>query len=156
MQPLVPIFMRHAAAASAEQDHGSQTEIAGRGHLTFEFRDNPFESLVRKVEKLIDRDPKEALRLLKMTISSKLFSAPRELERLSGKLDETLEKLREMRPQPALQNAALAPLLSAAFTRETFGLPPSLPAARPQPANFNWPPESTGAMPGADLSSLAA
>jgi hypothetical protein len=154
MQPLVPIFMRNAAATSAEQEHGSQTGVNERGHLTFEFRDNPFESLVRKVEKLIDRDPKEALRLLKMTISSKLFSAPRELERLGSKLDETLEKLRELKPQAALANADTAPALTAAFSRESFALPAATPAFRPMPqaANTNRP----GAAPGADLSSLAA
>ena len=140
MQTLVPVFMRHAAAAFAEQDHSSQTGINERGTLTLEFRDNPFESLVRKVNQLLDRDPKEALRLLKTTLINKLFTAPRELERLGDKLDETLLKLQEMKqqgPDADLTGPAFtgAPALTSAFARQAFGLPaPENKPAAPAPA----------------------
>jgi hypothetical protein len=129
--PLTPVFMRHAAAPAAREHDSSQSEIAGRGHFTLEFRDTPFESFVRRLERLIDADPAEALRCLKTTLSGRVFSAPRELARLGGKLDETLQKLRDMKPQgpdAALAGPAFAvPALAGTFTREAFALPPAAP-----------------------------
>jgi hypothetical protein len=147
MQNVTPIFMRHATGPAARQEHGSRTGtgVSERGALTFEFRDNPFESLVRKVSQLLDRDPKEALRLLKATLTDKIFTAPRELERLGDKLDETLLKLQEMKQQgPAADLTgpafAAAPALTSAFSREAFGLPaPEARPAAPAPALSQTP-----------------
>jgi hypothetical protein len=157
--PLTPVFMDRAAATRAAQDHdGSQTDIGERGHFTLEFRDNPFESFVRRLEKLIDADPAEALRSLKTTLSGKVFSAPRELARLGDKLDETLQKLRDMKlqgPDAALAGPAFAtalPALAAAFTREALALPPSDPAAAPATPAFAAPRHPFAApQPGAPL-----
>ena len=72
-----------------ENQSKNQSDSAADGidSLTLEFKDNPFASFIRELESLIERDPKEAFRLLQMVVSDKLFDKKQQMELLSEKLD---------------------------------------------------------------------
>jgi hypothetical protein len=136
MLSLTPEFMRHALPPSLRQGRDSDSQADGVDAFTLEFRDNPFASLLRRVDKLMDTDPREALRLLKSTIAERAYTGKREISELKTRLDNTLERLRdEWKPEDNGLGRA-APNLNNAFSRGALGLAPAqiAPSSAPAPA----------------------
>ncbi len=113
MAVITDIFGFHARglgrAASIDVAGTSNSDAETAGLLTLEYHDDPFKSLMRKVEKLIDTDPAEALRLADGARRSGVFSASRMEEKLKNALNRIIEVLHQDRE------------LGAAFTRGTLG-----------------------------------
>jgi len=137
MSIITPEFLHsaHGSDFLTDQDAAARSDSASdadqMGALTHEFRDNPFASFLRKIEKLIERDPEQALNLLKTTLNDKVFSTKFEQDKLTAKLDEAYEQSRNF-GWTAHNNPAV-PMVSAAFTRGALALLP-VAANAPQPA----------------------
>ena len=126
MLALSDIFDRHAPlppearedAEAADTDTGSEAETGGL--LTLEYRDNPFASLIRRIDRLAETDPAGAFELARTALLEKTFR---------GRAEERLEdKLREiavlMKP-----DTGGVPRLGRAFVTSVLHLP--LPDRKP-------------------------
>jgi hypothetical protein len=125
MSKLCSIFDRHApgetpeGAAGAEQAASSGSGANGKA-LTFEYRDTPFISFMRRVKDMIQTDPKEALRLIMNAKEAKLFVRAHEKERIKEAMTRIIDALRREHPQG----------LTATFFRSALDLPPPVPEHR--------------------------
>ena len=131
MQVITPEFIQRAknapTTARSSQTAGQQTDSGEvMDHFTFDMADSPFQSVLRTIEKLIDTDPREAMRLLKTTLSDRLFTADAQLSRLSQAMDEIQEELRRQKPEESFETAIA---LQSAFTRGMHSLPAPQAAA---------------------------
>ncbi len=154
MLELNPIFMRHAAppelagqeaAAASGADSGAESSAGGQegGILTLEYTDSPFESFLRRLERLLATNPREALYLGRIAHLDGVFEGPDGL-RLAACLEEITAavQLQEgLSPAFAVQAAALpvpelAPDAVSGFTApEVFmSLSPALQSLRPGPS----------------------
>lgn len=131
MYRLRDIFSLHGARDSASLGavSDSQSDAGAKGGvLTLEFRDNPFASFMRRLERLIDQDPVAALKMARLALLDKVFGKAVE-DRLRHKMDAIIERLAQAQP-------AGTPMLLGAFTRAGFSLAPASAASlsAPQPA----------------------
>lgn len=122
MASLRDIFSFHARALPETEEHANSTETQtgadGMDSLTLEMRDNPLESFMRKIEKLIDLDPAEAFRMASHALTEKVFGAAA-AARLTAKVTELAELLQRDRQ------------LGLAFTKSALGLEPVKAEASP-------------------------
>lgn len=132
--------MRHARSLVAARD--SESDVGGTDVLAFDYRDNPFADVIRKIDRLLDTDPGEALRLVRGTLGDRLYTAKSQIAALSGRLDLSLERVRlEKRPEDE-RGFDAAPLQNG-FNRAVLGLsavaagravPAPAPAQAPSPS----------------------
>lgn len=72
MSGLKSEFTKHAAFSAAINGAAHQTDTQSDADsmdvLTFEYEDNPFTSFIKKLETLMETDPQEALRLIRLRL----------------------------------------------------------------------------------------
>lgn len=133
--------MRHAQRRPAVQN--TESGIGGADVLAFDYRDNPFTGLIRKIDRLMDSDPREALRLVRGTLGDRLYTAKSQISALSGRLDLSLERVRLEKTPEEDRVFDDAPSLQSGFGRAVFGLsavaagrgvPAPAPVQAPSPA----------------------
>ena len=129
MFPLKPEFMRHADPMTAAQTAGndSATDADEGGALPLEMRDNPFASLMRHIERLIDLDPKEAFRLAQIALLDKIFEGDLE-EKLRLKLDQLIDLVHKQEEKPDLSGPFTKSALHLTATQPVFQPPAFMPA----------------------------
>lgn len=124
MSDLRAIFAFHAGddvpAAARLRGAASETEAGGVDSLTLEFRDNPLESFMRRIDRLVDIDPAEAFRMARHALQDKTFGPAAET-RLSARMTELATVLHRERE------------LGAAFALSVAGVT-ARPASVPVPA----------------------
>lgn len=87
-------FTKHAPLPVAHDNarrSDTQSDAEGMDVLTFEYEDNPFTSFMKKLETLMETDPQEALRLIRLAIADEVFERKSQLKKLSETLDEALD-----------------------------------------------------------------
>ncbi len=105
LQTIRPEFHRCAAwQAIAAAGNTSDTDTAAdTGILSLEMRDNPFASLMRRIDRLLDtgqrEDMLEAFELTRAAILDGVFEGKQELE-LNEKLSSIIELVHAARPVP--------------------------------------------------------
>ena len=126
---LTPEFMRHAAALSTEQTtkNDSATDADAGGALTLEMRDNPFASLMRQIERLIDLDPKEAFRMAQIALLDKIFDGDLE-EKLRLKLDQLIDLVHKQEEKPDISGPFAKSALNLTTAQTVFQSPNLMPA----------------------------
>jgi hypothetical protein len=117
--------MHHADPLSSVQEAGKDSTAGAEtnGILTHEMRDNPFASLMRKLDRLLDLDPAGAFQLARVALAERIFD---------GKMEEKL-RLRMVEIVDTLHKNGTS--LEEALIRKTpLALPvPSIPAFAPAP-----------------------
>lgn len=110
---------------SHESASESDTEAEGIGDLTLEMTDNPFDSLMRKIDKLLDAgleaDLVQAFHLARAAILDGVFDDRFE-QKLSDKLEQIIETIHAERE------------LSNAFTKSVLDIQPVQQYAAPIPS----------------------
>ena len=99
-QTLKDIFHWHGAFTGAGAANSTKTDIETIGDLTLEMTDNPFSSLLRKIENLMDSDlladKMEAFRLARNAVLDCIFDE-KQTEKLMGKLDLIIDEIHTKR-----------------------------------------------------------
>ena len=123
MLKLRPEFMQNANPAVTVQAAGNDScsSADDRGALTLEMRDNPFASFMRKLERLIDLDPKEAFRMAQTALTDRFFEGDLE-ERLRLKLDHLIDLVHKQEQKPDI---------SGPFARSALHLVVPAPVSQP-------------------------
>lgn len=100
---------------------GTVSEASAIDSLTLEFQESPFKSFLKEIEFLIETNPKQAMYLLSLATSEKIFDKAPQFEKLQEKMDEVkslLQKapaLQQQNFQPAQANMAAASVNSCGF-----------------------------------------
>ncbi len=117
---LEPVFNCHTLLPDflVDQDSGSDSETETLDSLTLEYRDNPFASFIRKLEQLIEIDPREALYMAGNALLGRTFSKSLQMEKLNLKMTEILDHMREEK-EPA---PIIAPDLQSPFARSLLNM----------------------------------
>lgn len=106
MFPLRPVFTRNADPLSSVQGAGNDSTAGAEtnGVLTLEMRDNPFASLMRKLDRLLDLDPAGAFHLARVALAERLFDGKME-EKLRLRMAEIVETIWKNGPEAGLGSA---------------------------------------------------
>lgn len=122
--------MRQADPLSSVQagnDSASDADRAQSGAFTLEYRDNPFASFMRKIERMLDTDPAEALRMAQSTLADRIFEG-KMAEKLLAKVDQIIDMVHKEEEKPDI---------SGTFTKSVLHIiarPELLPVPEPVPA----------------------
>lgn len=129
MSPLTPEFMRHAASLFREQAAGndSATEADTGGVLMLEMRDNPHASLMRQLERLIDRDPEDALRMAQTALADWGFEGRME-ERLKKKISQIIDLVHNDPEKPGISGPFAKSVLHIVSPQTPLAAPVFVPA----------------------------
>lgn len=138
MSGLKSEFTKHAAFSAAINGAAHQTDTQSDADsmdvLTFEYEDNPFTSFIKKLETLMETDPQEALRLIRLAIADEVFERKSQLKKLSETLDEATELCQQERePEHGIagvRHDGARPQKD--FFKAVFDLPSSRPELRPE------------------------
>lgn len=121
--------MRQADPLSRHQEAGndSGSEADTGGVLSLEYRDTPFASFMRKIERLIDLDPSEALRMAQTAVTEKIFDEDM-IDRIKLKLDQLIDLVHKEEEKPDISGpftkSALA-IKGTSLTSAPFAPAPS-------------------------------
>ncbi|MCB9990402.1 MAG: hypothetical protein H6867_03350 [Rhodospirillales bacterium] len=129
MQTIRPEFHKRAweSALFHENSSESDTAVETGGLLTLEMHDNPFASLMRRIEKMIDsgleQDRRDAFDLARTALREKIFEG-RQAVKLEEKLAQIIDIMQADRD------------LGRVFTKSVLDVktPAPAPALIPQPA----------------------
>lgn len=130
--------MEHALPpALAQENHESDTNSDADqiDHLTCEYQDNPFASFIKQLELLTKTDPQEALRVLKLAITDRIFNQKAQMETLSEKLDNVIELVQEEREKDLVITINDQPAFAKDFFKSVWAMPRSIE----KPANGSKP-----------------
>ena len=83
-----------AMAESDGNNDGSTSESSDLSTLTMEYSDNPFASLIRKIESLSATDPVSAYYLILSAKSDGIFKMDKQIEALEAKQEEIIHKIK--------------------------------------------------------------
>lgn len=138
MIDLCSIFDRHApedfAEAGADQmgagteagDAATEAESHDHG---LEFKDNPFTSFMRKLREMINRDPREALRMVDNVRQARIFTKTYEEQLIHQAKERISQALSHEKPEGSLAQQ---------FLRSAFNIIPAPTSPSPmQTANQN-------------------
>jgi hypothetical protein len=119
---LCSIFDRHAPddfAGTAADQTGADTQAGDAANgaeahdFGLEFRENPFTSFMRKLRDMIERDPREAMRMVENARSAKIFTKSYEQEGIQKAKDRIIEALSHEKPEGSLAHQFLRSVLDA-------------------------------------------
>lgn len=142
-------FIKHARLPSvidgATQQTDTQSDADSMDVLTFEYEDNPFTSFMKQLETLMETDPQEALRLVKLAIADDVFERKAQIKKLTEVLDEAIDLVQQERDSDYGFSGALEnrPCPQKDFFKTVRNLPAAVPeqetASPPAPAPANMP-----------------
>jgi hypothetical protein len=126
MGELRPIFSRHALTGASSDAAVQGDALAGAGtardtFMTLEYKPNPFARLMKRIEVLLETNPREALRQLKHVRDDKIFTKAHEKIRIDAALERALLVVQDDKK------------LGNAFTLSALNMPSAPTAAHPHP-----------------------